>query len=81
MGGTGLEPVTPSLSTRSSVSPRYAEVHSERSIEPNLSASERFSERERTVSVAIVATGRDPIFLLRLKRMHEDGRPADTPAR
>jgi hypothetical protein len=56
MGGTGLEPVTPSLSTRGDRSPPFAEVRSSR-------MATRFSldrrtviERERTPSVAIVAT-------------------------
>jgi hypothetical protein len=56
MGGTGLEPVTPSLSIRSSVrdgSPRFA---NRALLSQEQVASERLSERERTLSVAIVAT-------------------------
>jgi len=61
VGGTGLEPVTPSLSTRGERSGRFAEVRSGRMVERHLKASERFSERERTPGVAIVAT-RLPTF-------------------
>jgi hypothetical protein len=56
VGGTGLEPVTPSLSTRSGRSLRFADVRSGRNVERNRLASELFCEPERTSSVAIVAT-------------------------
>jgi len=56
MGGTGLEPVTPSLSIRSGRSHLFAEVRLERMVERKQLASEHLSERERTSSVAIVAT-------------------------
>jgi hypothetical protein len=46
MGGTGLEPVTPSLSTRSGRSPQFAGVRSGRMVERNPSG-ERTVERTR----------------------------------
>jgi hypothetical protein len=46
MGGTGLEPVTPSLSTRSGRSARFAEVRSACMVERNR-ADERAPERTR----------------------------------
>jgi hypothetical protein len=55
MGGTGLEPVTPSLSIRGSRSGQFAGVRSGRLVERNLPASERLSERERTLILAILA--------------------------
>ena len=59
MGGTGLEPVTPSLSTRSSVRTGSDEDRSERVAELSFAGSERSSEHERTSNVAIVATPTD----------------------
>jgi hypothetical protein len=56
MGGTGLEPVTPSLSTWCSRSRQFAVVRLGRLVERNLPASERLSERERTPILAILAT-------------------------
>jgi hypothetical protein len=56
MGGTGLEPVTPSLSIRGNVrarSPRCAQTAQLRGIRP---ATEHLSERERTLILAILAT-------------------------
>jgi hypothetical protein len=47
VGGTGLEPVTPSLSTRCGRSRRFAGVRSRRMVQRNPKASGRFSERER----------------------------------
>jgi hypothetical protein len=56
MGGTGLEPVTPSLSRWCSRSRQFAGVRSDRLVERNPPASERLSERERTPILAILAT-------------------------
>src|SRR4051794_11941940 len=56
MGGTGLEPVTPSLSILSGRSPWFAVVRSGRMVERNRFDEEHLSERERTTNVAIVAT-------------------------
>jgi hypothetical protein len=56
MGGTGLEPVTPSLSIRGSVrvsSLRFAQTAS---LSENTSSTEHLSERERTLNLAILAT-------------------------
>ena len=93
MGGTGLEPVTPSLSTRSIVragSPGFAHDAWLSGIGP---VSERSSERERTSSVAIVATpspsprptlvGPDPTASIRLDLWAVAGqsRGSDTRAR
>jgi hypothetical protein len=55
MGGTGLEPVTPSLSRQSSVRTGARTFAQTASLSQILRSSERFSERERTLSVAIVA--------------------------
>jgi N-acyl-L-homoserine lactone synthetase len=55
MGGTGLEPVTPSFDSEQR-SLQFTDVRPERMVERNQSASEHLSERERTSSVAIVAT-------------------------
>jgi hypothetical protein len=46
----------PQLVDSERCSPRFAGVRSRRMVERSLKASERFSERERTPSVAIVAT-------------------------
>jgi hypothetical protein len=56
MGGTGLEPVTPSLSIRGSCSHPFAPVRLDRSLSEIASASERSSEPERTQFLAILAT-------------------------
>jgi hypothetical protein len=56
VGGTGLEPVTPSLSIRGGRSGRFAVVRSGAWLSEIDRPSERLSERERTSSVAIVAT-------------------------
>ncbi len=56
MGGTGLEPVTPSLSRRSSGPTSSSGFTQSGIVERNRSASERLTERERTPNVAIVAT-------------------------
>jgi hypothetical protein len=56
VGGTGLEPVAPSLSIRSGRSRRFADVRSGRMVERIRPADELPSERERMSSVAIVAT-------------------------
>jgi hypothetical protein len=56
MSGTGLEPVTPSLSRWSSRSRRFAQVRSDRNDKRNPTATERLSERERTTFLAILAT-------------------------
>jgi hypothetical protein len=56
MGGTGLEPVTPSLSIRGSVragSLRFAQTAL---LSGHSAATERLSERERTLILAILAT-------------------------
>ena len=56
MGGTGLEPVTPSLSIGATVrarSLRFAQPPWFSGIRP---ATERLSERERTLILAILAT-------------------------
>jgi hypothetical protein len=57
VGGTGLEPVAPSLSTRSRVRVSSLMFAQSAWLSGNQSASERLTERERTSSVAIVATG------------------------
>jgi hypothetical protein len=49
VGGTGLEPVTPSLSSRGDRSRPFAPVRPERMVARNRSASERLAERERYV--------------------------------
>src|SRR2546423_5768829 len=59
VGGTGLEPVTPACRFAATVrarSPRFAETASL----SQATASEQSSERERTPSVAIVATPHAP---------------------
>ena len=57
MGGTGLEPVTPSLSIRGGVRAGSLCVRPAAWLSGIVSrATERLSERERTLSVAIVAT-------------------------
>jgi hypothetical protein len=56
MGGTGLEPVTPSLSNLGRHSRRFAPVLLSRMVEPSPGPSERSSERERTRILAILAT-------------------------
>jgi hypothetical protein len=64
MGGTGLEPVTPSLSIRGSVrvsSLVFAQTAWLSGID---SASERLSEPERTVILAILATVHQPCWLV-----------------
>jgi len=59
VGGTGLEPVTPSLSRRSSVRTGARLFGQTSIVEPNRSPTERLSEREQVPSVAIVATRSD----------------------
>ena len=56
MGGTGLEPVTPSLSIWCSRSRPFARVRSGSIVERNRPATERSSERERTLILASLAT-------------------------
>ena len=57
MGGTGLEPVTPSLSIRGSVRVSSLEFAQSAWLSGNTSSTERLSERERTRILAILATG------------------------
>ncbi len=54
MGGTGLEPVTPSLSISSLAFARAARLSG------NRRATERLSKRERTPILAILATRHQP---------------------
>ncbi len=55
MGGNGLEPVTPACRFGAAfASVRWRSV--ERLVKRNLPASERLSERERTLILAILAT-------------------------
>jgi hypothetical protein len=56
MGGTGLEPVTPSLSIWCGRSRQFAANRPGRMVVSNPLATERLRERERTPNVAIVAT-------------------------
>jgi hypothetical protein len=56
VGGTGLEPVTPSLSTLSSVRVSSLMFAQRAWLSGIPSPRERWSERERTPSIAIVAT-------------------------
>jgi hypothetical protein len=58
MGGTGLEPVTPSLSIWCSCSRQFAPVRSLGTVERNAQPAERLSEHERTPILAILATPR-----------------------
>src|SRR5918996_4884827 len=60
VGGTGLEPVTPSLSSRSGRSPQFAEVRPGRIVERNAPGERTLGAPERTSSVAIVATALAP---------------------
>ena len=60
MGGTGLEPVTPSLSIRSSVRARSLRCAQRARLSGIRRATERLSERERTLNLAILATARSP---------------------
>jgi len=64
MGGTGLEPVTPSLSNWSSRSRPFAQVRSTPMVERIHRATERSSERERTLILAILATQLQPSRLV-----------------
>ena len=56
MGGTGLEPVTPSLSIRSSVLVSSLLLAPSAWLSETRLATERSSERERTLILAILAT-------------------------
>src|SRR5439155_21203886 len=60
MGGTGLEPVTPSLSIWCRRSRQFARVRSGGMLSGIHSATERLSERERTLILAILATRPSP---------------------
>jgi hypothetical protein len=62
MGGTGLEPVTPSLSNLGERSRPFAPVREKRIVKPNLMVDRTPERTERTLSVAIVAT---PLCLVR----------------
>ena len=73
MGGTGLEPVTPSLSIPCSRSTPFAQVRSTSTVEPNGQPTERLSEPERTRLLAILATPpallqRMPVALFQTRR-------------
>src|SRR5438105_15066982 len=69
MGGTGLEPVTPSLSIWCSGSRQFAGVRSDSMVERHPCRDERSSERERTLILAILAT-QGPV---RGRRVHMPG--------
>jgi hypothetical protein len=56
MGGTGLEPVTPSLSIGAGVRARSLRCAQRRWLSGIRPANERLSERERTLILAILAT-------------------------